>query len=191
GGGVAVTQAGEVAEHMVDLVLSESDEVERASGDTVAPIVVVGSGGAEADVAVEGSALARDEPERLGLRAREHKSVASRGRGGRQILDRRLVVARGRIVREPVPHLRVAEVAVQRVETAAERGGAEDVAAHATEAHAKVDGDVVGEDIAPGGGRLPEGVLDLRGVRAGGDAAVVNHVELQGRRGSGRGERED
>src|SRR5262249_62408565 len=51
GGGVAVTQAREVAEHVVDLVLSEPDEVERASGDTVAPIVVVGGGGAEADVA--------------------------------------------------------------------------------------------------------------------------------------------
>src|SRR5499426_1267114 len=191
GGGVAVTQAREVAEHVVDLVLSEPDEVERASGDTVAPIVVVGGGGAEADVAVEGGTPARDEPERLGLRAREHKRVAGRGWADRQILDGRLVVARGRIVREPVLHLRVAEVAVQRVETAAERGGAEDVTADTAEAHAKVDGDVVGEDIAPGGGRLPESVLDLGGVRARGDAAVVDNVELQGQSGSGRGERED
>src|SRR5215471_14148705 len=79
GGGVAVTHPGEVAEHVVDLVLSEPDEVERAGGDTVAPIVVVGGGGAEADVAVEGGVPARDESERLGLRAREHKRVAGHG----------------------------------------------------------------------------------------------------------------
>ena len=150
---------------MVDLVHGESDEIEVAGGDAVAPVVVVLAAVPEADIAVVGGVLAGDQPQRLRLRARQNELVAGHGGDG-QILVRRLVAVRGRVAGEPPLHLRIREVAIQGVQAATQRAIAQDIPAHAPPAHPDVDRHVVRQDIAPGVAGLAEGALDLGEIRA-------------------------
>ena len=150
---------------MVDLVHGEPDEVEVAGGDAVAPVVVVLDAVPEADIAVVGGVLGGDQPQRLGLRARQNELVAGHGGDERQILVRRLVAVRGRVTGQPALHLRIREVPVQRIQAAAQRAVPQDIAAHAAPAHPDIDRDVVRQDIAPGVAGLAERALDLGEIR--------------------------